>query len=140
MEKPCFFCDAPNLGDGQIFAETKNFYARWDDMPCTPGHCEIAPKKHIDSYFSLSPEQVVEMHGLAQQVKVIIEQQVSPDGYNIGLNEGEAAGRTVPHLHLHIMPRYDGDVENPRGGIRNIIPGNGDYSEALEKMGREKYR
>jgi diadenosine tetraphosphate (Ap4A) HIT family hydrolase len=139
MTDPCFFCDAQGLDDDKIFLQTANFYARWDDMPVTPGHCEIVPKQHIDSFFELTPAQMAEMQGLAQQVKVVIDEEFSPDGYNIGVNEGEAAGRTQHHLHMHVIPRYFGDVEEPKGGVRNIIPGKGDYDEQLIALGREKY-
>jgi diadenosine tetraphosphate (Ap4A) HIT family hydrolase len=67
------------------------------------------------------------MYDLICKTKELIDKKYAPDGYNIGINDGEAAGRTVPHLHIHIIPRYAGDVKNPRGGIRNIIPGKGTY-------------
>jgi diadenosine tetraphosphate (Ap4A) HIT family hydrolase len=137
--KPCFFCDAQAFDDNKIFLQSENFYARWDDMAVAPGHCEVVPKKHIDSFFTLAPEQVREMHGLAQQVKAIIDEEFTPDGYNIGINEGEAAGGTQHHLHMHIIPRYYGDVEEPKGGVRNIIPGRGNYDEETLVLGREKY-
>ncbi|MFC1741406.1 HIT family protein [Nanoarchaeota archaeon] len=137
--KKCFFCDAQSLDDGQIFLETYNFYARWDDIPVTRGHCEIAPRDHIDSFFGLSASQVTEMHGLAQQVKVIIDSEFAPDGYNIGINEGEAAGRTQHHLHMHVIPRYFGDVDEPKGGVRNIIPGKGNYDDWMKAHGRGEY-
>jgi len=135
----CFFCDAQTFEDSKIFLQSENFYARWDDMAVTPGHCEVVPKEHIDSFFTLAPEQVNEMHGLAQQVKVIIDEQFTPDGYNIGINEGEAAGRAQHHLHMHIIPRYYGDVEEPKGGVRNIIAGKGNYDWEAIALGRKKY-
>lgn len=139
MADKCFFCDTQSLDDGQIFAETDNFYARWDDIPVTEGHCEVVPKKHIDSFFTLQPAEVTELHGLVQQVKVIIDSEHNPDGYNIGVNEGEAAGRTQHHLHVHIIPRYVGDVSDPKGGVRNIIPGKGNYDSWMRKVGRDEY-
>ncbi|NQU79803.1 HIT family protein [Candidatus Woesearchaeota archaeon] len=139
MTKKCFFCDAKCLDDGQIFAETNNFYARWDDIPVTRGHCELVPKEHIGSLFSLSSDLAGELFGLVQQVKVLIDSEHSPDGYNLGVNEGEAAGRTQHHLHVHLIPRYFGDVENPRGGIRNIIPGKGNYDDWMREHDRDDY-
>lgn len=119
--------------------DSSNFYARWDDIPVNPGHCEVVPKQHIDSYFVLSGEQARELHGLVQQVKVLIDEMHQPDGYTVGINEGEAAGRTQNHLHVHVIPRYFGDVEEPQGGLRNIIPGKGNYDAWMNAHGRDEY-
>lgn len=93
----------------------------------TKGHAEIVPKAHIISFFDLNEKEVSSMYELIIKTKELISKKFNPDGFNIGLNEGEVAGRTVSHLHIHIIPRYKGDVENPRGGIRNIIPSKGNY-------------
>jgi len=103
------------------------FYARWDNFPANPGHAEVVPKRHIESFLGLTEKELTQMYRLVKETIEIIEMQHRPDGYNLGINEGEAAGRTVHHLHIHIIPRYAGDVKNPRGGIRNVIPGKGDY-------------
>jgi diadenosine tetraphosphate (Ap4A) HIT family hydrolase len=137
--KPCFFCDCQKYKDGKIFAESENFYARWDDMPVNNGHCEIIPKKHIESYFELTKDQAAEMHGLAQQVNVILDERFQPDAYTIGVNDGRAAGRRQDHLHVHVIPRYDGDVSNAENGIRNMFPGREDYTEIAEMLGRGDY-
>ena len=120
---PCFFCDNKT----SIILENDLFYARWDDYPVSEGHAEIVPKKHIESLFDLDEKEIKQMFDLLKAVKEIIDKKHNPDGYNIGINEGEAAGRTIHHLHIHIIPRYSGDVLNPRGGVRNIIPDKGDY-------------
>ena len=87
----------------------------------------MVPKRHIVSFFALTSGELAELYELMTSVYLEIKTRYRPDGFNIGINEGEAAGRTVHHLHVHIIPRYAGDVPNPRGGIRNIIPEKGDY-------------
>ena len=108
------------------------FFARYDDFPVNPGHCEIIPKKHIVSFFELSKPEVYLLYDLLKKVKSILDTKFHPDSYNLGINEGFYAGRTQEHLHLQVIPRYKGDVENPRGGIRNIIPGKGDYTTEMK--------
>lgn len=125
----CLFCDKDNPEKHRIIFENELFYARWDNFPVTRGHAEIVPKRHIVSLFDLTEEEVIQMVDLLKKTKKLIDEKYHPDGYNTGNNEGEAAGRTIHHLHFHIIPRYFGDVPNPRGGIRNIIPEKGDYKE-----------
>jgi diadenosine tetraphosphate (Ap4A) HIT family hydrolase len=123
----CFFCDTQAKEDSQIFLSTENFFARFDDFPINPGHCEIIPKEHIVSFFDLNDEQMIELKSVITQAKAVIDEKFNPPAYNIGINEGVEAGRTVPHLHIHLIPRYEGDVSNPKGGVRNIIPAKADY-------------
>ncbi|MBU0660778.1 HIT family protein [Patescibacteria group bacterium] len=140
MTKPCFFCDIQTQDDTMRFAENEYFFARYDDFAISKGHCEIIPKKHIVSFFDLNQEEREAFYALISEAKTIIDAAHNPDGYNIGINEGEAAGRTQHHLHIHLIPRYIGDVENPRGGVRHIIPKNADYIPDLKEMkGREQY-
>lgn len=128
MEKGyCLFCDRDNKNKHRIILENDFCYARWDNFPVSRGHLEIVPKLHISSFFDIDDEQLIQLYALIKEAKALVQKKYSPDGYNIGINEGEAAGRTVHHLHLHIIPRYKGDVEDPHGGIRNIIPGKGKY-------------
>jgi diadenosine tetraphosphate (Ap4A) HIT family hydrolase len=129
----CFFCDIQENDDKRII-ENEHFFSRYCDFPVSKGHCLIAPKEHIESFFDLTDEQVKELYDLIKKTKEILDKQFSPDAYNIGINEGIAAGRTQSHLHVHLIPRYVGDVENPVGGIRNIIQKKGDYIEELKKM------
>ena len=128
MQKPeCLFCDFPNPERNTIIVETELAYARWGNFPASEGHAEVVPKRHVESYFDLTDDELLAIYGLAKQVKEIVDAKYHPDAYNVGVNDGEAAGRTIHHCHIHLIPRYAGDVENPRGGIRHIIPGKGDY-------------
>jgi diadenosine tetraphosphate (Ap4A) HIT family hydrolase len=123
----CLFCDSGNVAVNRIVVENDLAYARWDNMPVSQGHLEVVPKRHVESFFSLNHAEVQALYDLMVQAKIMVEQMYHPDGYNLGVNEGEAAGRTIHHLHLHLIPRYHGDVPSPRGGIRHIIPGKGNY-------------
>ena len=96
--------------------------ALYDKYPVSPGHALIVPRKHIADLLTLSWEEQTAIWSLVVPVQQNIEKDHSPDGYNIGINIGEAGGQTVPHAHLHVIPRYSGDVQDPRGGIRWIIP------------------
>lgn len=140
MEKPCFFCDIQKQKDPNVFSETEHFFARFDDFPCTEGHCEIISKRHIVSFFDLSADEVVEFYEMMLKAQGYINKKFKPDAFTIGVNDGEAAGRTQNHLHIHLIPRRNGDVSNPKGGIRNIFPKKGDYTDKLKDIpGREKY-
>ena len=127
MTIDCLFCDKDNPEKNRIILENKLFYARWDNIPVSEGHAEIVPKRHVESFFELTEEELSKMYDLIRKTKEVIDEKYSPSGYNIGVNEGEAAGRTIHHLHMHLIPRYKGDVEDPKGGIRHIIPGKGFY-------------
>ena len=128
MTKPdCLFCDFDNPERHTLITQNDLPCARWDNFPVSEGHAEVIPKRHVDSFFDLEEDELTAMHGLAKATKEIIVARFNPDAFTIGINDGEAAGRTIHHLHLHLIPRYVGDVENPRGGIRHIIPGKGDY-------------
>lgn len=137
---PCFFCDIQKEGDKSKVLDTNFFSSRWSELPVSKGHCEIFSVTHKTSTFDLTDDEWVDLQSVINIVKKNIEMEYEPDGYNIGINEGEVAGQTQEHFHLHIIPRYKGDVENPNGGIRNVIPGKGDYYEDLKKIpGKEKY-
>ena len=120
MEEDCFFCKINEI-DPKIIAENDMFFSRYDDFPVNKGHCFIFPKTHFESFFDMTPQHVVDFHEILMKTRDIIKERFNPDGFNMGVNEGEAAGRTIHHFHWHIIPRFKGDVENPRGGIRNII-------------------
>jgi diadenosine tetraphosphate (Ap4A) HIT family hydrolase len=85
------------------------------------------PTRHVESFFDLNDQEVLAIYALAKVAREIITAKYHPDAFNLGVNDGEAAGRTVHHMHLHLIPRYEGDVPNPRGGIRHVIPGKADY-------------
>jgi len=128
MEKDyCLFCDRNNKKEHKIILENDFCYARWDNFPVSKGHLEVVPKLHISSFFDIGDEQLIQLFALIKKTKAMVQKKYNPDGYNLGINEGEAAGRTVHHLHIHLIPRYKGDIKNPNGGVRNIIPGMGKY-------------
>ncbi len=126
IQNDCLFCQRDHTHFNFI-AETENYTSFYDQNPVTSGHAFVIPKGHILSFFDQTPDEIAEMYELLKQVKLIIQTQHNPDGYNIGVNDGIAAGRTIHHLHIHLIPRYNGDVEEPRGGVRHIIPGKGLY-------------
>jgi diadenosine tetraphosphate (Ap4A) HIT family hydrolase len=98
-----------------------------DGYPVSPGHSLIVPKRHTGSFFTLSEQERLALLALLDQAKVVAEAELRPDGYNIGINDGPAAGQTVPHLHIHLIPRFEGDQADPRGGVRWVIPEKADY-------------
>lgn len=100
---------------------------RFDDFPVNPGHIEFITKRNVATIFDTTTEEKLAIFELIDQAKKMIDEQYKPDGYNIGINCGESAGQTVMHVHVHLIPRYNGDVENPRGGIRGIIPEKQNY-------------
>ena len=126
-EALCLFCDKNNTEKNTIIAENSLAYARWDNYPVSDGHAEVVPIRHVESYFDLTKDEVLAIHDISKKAKQIIVSKFRPDAFNIGLNDGVEAGRTVHHVHQHLIPRYKGDVENPRGGVRHIIPGKGNY-------------
>ena len=93
-----------------------------DSFPVTRGHTLVVPRRHVASFFELTVEERVAMLELVDRAKAVLDGECAPDGYNIGINDGVAAGQTVMHVHLHLMPRYKGDADDPRGGVRWIIP------------------
>lgn len=124
MDKPCPFC---NLEPERIRHESESFYVIRDGFPISPGHTLIIPKQHIASVFELTEQAFTELYALLDWAKSDIEKEFTPDGYNIGINDGPAAGQTVPHLHVHVIPRYEGDQSDPRGGVRWVIPEKAKY-------------
>ena len=121
---PCLFCHPK---PHEILAETEHALLISDSFPVSPGHCLVTPRRHIKTYFECSEEENREFRELILLAKQQIEKKHSPDGYNIGCNNELAAGQSVFHLHIHIIPRYQGDVENPKGGVRWVIPKNSQY-------------
>ena len=95
------------------------------------GHALIIPHRHVASWFEATPEEQAELFQVIDSVKNEIETQYDPLGFNIGINVGQAAGQTVPHLHVHIIPRYESDAADPRGGIRNVVPDQSGYLEMI---------
>jgi len=111
-----------------MVAETELAYAVRDAFPATPLHTLVIPKRHTQGYFGLGRAELNACHRLLEQEKREIERaDESVEGFNFGVNDGEVAGQTVFHCHLHLIPRRRGDVEDPTGGVRNVIPGKGAY-------------
>lgn len=93
-----------------------------DGYPVSPGHTLVIPRRHVASWFDLRPEEIQTVFDLLAKVREHLDQEHRPDGYNIGVNVGDAAGQTIFHVHLHLIPRYSGDVPVPTGGVRSVIP------------------
>ena len=115
----CPFCNKAN--GREIIAETKDCIAIYDAYPVNKGHALIIPNKHCSNYFDLTTEEQLNCFLLVNEVKKILDQQFAPEGYNIGINVNEVAGQTIEHVHIHLIPRYKGDVDEPRGGVRGVI-------------------
>ena len=114
----CVFC---NLDKNQILFENELALAFFDGMPVSKGHALIIPKRHSKNYFELTKEEISAIFELSQKVKEYLDNLYHPDGYNVGFNVDEAGGQSVMHTHMHVIPRYKGDVTNPRGGIRKVV-------------------
>lgn len=121
---PCPFC--PPLTEPPV-AEHGTCLAIRDGYPVAPGHTLIVPRRHVASFFALDADEQADLLALLNKVVANLDEEFAPDGYNIGLNEGTAAGQTVPHVHLHVIPRRAGDAADPRGGIRWVLPPKADY-------------
>jgi diadenosine tetraphosphate (Ap4A) HIT family hydrolase len=119
----CPFCTR----DRSLLAENLHAFAIEDGFPVSLGHSLVIPKAHVPTLFDLSKEGYTACFNLARVVRDLLFNKYTPDGFNIGTNCGESAGQTITHAHLHVIPRYTGDVPNPRGGIRHVIPGKGYY-------------
>lgn len=114
---PCIFC---RLVETEILVENDLSEAFFDKYPVNEGHVLIIPKRHLANLFEATPEEVMSLWKLMEVVKEELNKRFHPDGYNIGLNIGAAAGQTIFHAHIHVIPRYEGDVKDPRGGVRKI--------------------
>lgn len=119
----CLFCRRNDQASNRVLVENRTCYARHDNYPAADGHVEIVPKRHVESFFELTRREVWDAYCLILEARRRIDQSTeTPQGYTIGVNEGRAAGRTVDHLHIHLIPRRVGDVADPRGGIRQVLP------------------
>ena len=124
MTTHCPFCTLTNR---RIVAANELAIAVRDDYPVSPGHTLIVPRRHTASFFTITTEERNAMLSLLDAAKAVLDEEFDPDGYNIGINDGAAAGQTVAHLHLHLIPRYAGDLNDPRGGVRWILPAKAKY-------------
>lgn len=118
MESDCPFCTAATE---RIVHTTTNVIALRDGFPLSEGHTLVVPRQHVASLFDLVPAQQQELWDVVRDVRAALLGSGAPDGFNIGVNDGTAAGQTVAHAHVHVIPRYSGDVDDPRGGVRWVL-------------------
>ena len=118
--KPCLFC---NIEESGLVDENQLAYVSYDSYPVTEKHCLIIPKRHVKDYFDLTEEETVACDQLIKKIKKEIEiKDPLVKGFNIGTNSGKVAGQSIMHCHIHLIPRRQGDVDNPQGGVRSVIP------------------
>ena len=122
----CPFC---TIEESLVVAQNATAIAFRDAYPVADGHTLVIPREHVSSIFDLSEAKQSQLWQLVAQVRAALAKQLTADSFNIGINDGETAGQTVPHAHVHIIPRYQGDVPDPRGGVRWIIPEKAAYWE-----------
>ena len=124
----CLFCGIEEkIEKDRIIYQDSTWVAVLDGYPVTKGHTLIIPKRHVKTYFDLNYVELASLGVTIGIVKMELDKMYKPNGYNIGANCGEAAGQSIPHCHIHVIPRYDGDCENPRGGVRGVIPSRMNY-------------
>ena len=120
---PCLFCTPRGVTGSNALA-----YSTRDSYPVSPGHSLIMPFRHCSSFFDLTPEEVAACMELVGKQRRILDDEFSPDGYNVGFNVNAAAGQSIYHVHIHLIPRYTGDSANPQGGVRHVLPEKAYYS------------
>ena len=120
----CPLCDVPS---DRVVAQSVHTLTLRDAHPVSPGHTLIVPKRHVASFFELSDDDLADVLSALRAAKSALDAELRPDGYNVGVNVGAAAGQTVMHAHVHVIPRFAGDTADPRGGVRHCIPGKGYY-------------
>ena len=128
--KECPFCkiwESNGSHSFKVLVVGEHCVSILDQYPVSEGHCLIIPKRHVGSIVELDDMELKDLYTVLHQTKTLLIETYLPDGFNIGINEGEAAGQTVPHLHIHLIPRYEGDVVCPRGGVRGVIPSKKEY-------------
>lgn len=122
--KACPFC---NLESDRIISESDYTVTIRDGFPVSEGHTLIVPKRHVQSFFELHAIEKAAILQALEEAKEALDRELSPAGYNIGINDGESAGQTIPHVHVHLIPRYKSDTDDPRGGVRWIFPEKAKY-------------
>jgi diadenosine tetraphosphate (Ap4A) HIT family hydrolase len=123
-EVDCPFCAMP---PARIREQSELAFVVDDAFPVSPGHTLVIARRHTPSFFDLTPEEVLALATLLQAARSRLDEALRPAGYNIGVNVGVAGGQTVPHVHVHLIPRYPDDCPDPTGGVRNVLPGKGRY-------------
>ncbi|MDA8100452.1 MAG: HIT family protein [Nitrospiraceae bacterium] len=126
-EKPMLSCPFCSLDPAKLIAGDALTMTVRDTLPVSPGHTLVLPRRHIASIFDATREEVSSLWDAVQAARRDLLKQFSPDGFNIGVNDGLASGQTILHLHIHLIPRYNGDMPDPRGGIRWIFPEKAKY-------------
>jgi diadenosine tetraphosphate (Ap4A) HIT family hydrolase len=124
---PCLFCKDPR--GVNLYNELA--YSARDSFAVSPGHTLIIPRRHVSSFFDLTPDEINACMELINKERNALNKEFKPDGYNIGVNVGPAAGQSIFHVHIHMIPRYKGDVENPQGGVRHVLPKKAHYARWL---------
>ena len=126
MSPPCPFCSLPAE---RFVLESDGAVVLRDAFPVSPGHTLVIPRRHVASFFEVTDAERADLMSLLATARDGLERELRPAGYNVGINDGAAAGQTVPHLHIHLIPRYDGDRDDPRGGVRWVLPDQAAYWE-----------
>ncbi len=122
MSSDCLFCRRVDL----VYQGELTFISQ-DKYPASPGHLLIIPNRHVPNYFDCTQEEIAELWDNVHRAKQMVDNEHKPDSYNIGINVSKVAGQSVPHTHIHLIPRYTGDVADPKGGVRNVIPNKRTY-------------
>jgi len=122
----CIFCQKL-IEKEEILYENDSVFVVYDSFPVNEGHVLIITKRHIKDYFETTKQEVADIDNALKHMKKVLDETYHPDGYNIGMNCGQTAGQTIMHLHVHLIPRYQFDTKNPKGGIRGVIPKKQDY-------------
>lgn len=122
----CPFCEPPTE---RLISESEAALALYDGLPVSPGHALVVPRRHVASWNEATPDEKSAIWREVDAVRDLLASRHRPDAFNIGLNDGIAAGQTVMHIHVHIIPRYSGDVGDPRGGVRWVVPNRAKYWE-----------
>ena len=126
---PCLFCNYKQSG---LTAENELAYASYDTYPVSEQHCLIIPKRHVVDYFQLSDDELIACNNLIKIIKKeVLDKDKSVKAFNIGTNAGKVAGQSIMHCHIHLIPRREGDVDNPQGGVRSVIPKNQHYKRKI---------
>lgn len=125
----CPFCEFD-----EAFLENGLAFARFDLYPVTQGHLLVIPKRHFADFFDSTKEELEAIQELLWQARRILDEKFRPDGYNVGINCGIVSGQTIPHVHVHLIPRYKGDVDDPTGGVRGVIPAKQKYPSSGMKF------
>jgi diadenosine tetraphosphate (Ap4A) HIT family hydrolase len=124
MHTTCPFCHLPAE---RILHSNDNAVVIRDAFPVSDGHTLVIPRRHVASFFELTPAERDSVMDLLNWANSDLLNRFDPDGFNVGINDGAAAGQTIPHMHLHLIPRYAGDISDPRGGVRWVIPDRANY-------------